>query len=801
MGTRRPAAAARPGIDQHMTGNPGLSILDAGLSGLEGPGQLLDAGNHAVWEQGLYPRWTRELELTRPVDAAPRSRLDSSQHAQLFYRINSLRMAGAILHIGAHPDDEESGMIAYMTHRLGVRTVYWSATRGEGGQNRRGAEKSDLLGIIRTWESIEARDVDGGEVLYGPFKDFGFSKSGEDTLQRWGRDDVVREIVRAIRMVQPLIVICRWNGEPRDGHGHHKAIGLVAAEAFEAAADPSRYRELEEQGLAAWQAKKLYRSVAGDWQPGESAEFGQIVEEYERAGHLRINTGEFDPVSGLTYQEQGVLSINRHLSQGMNFVPAQGAYYCYYRLDRSVASSGNNPQDLFDGLDPSLTGLADYPGGGSKTIRSALEKARRCAEAAAEVFRPQQPAEAGLELAQGLPILAALRDRLGIELLDVGATTALDAYITRIIHGFEAAVAACLGLSAECLVDRARPTPGSRVRAIVRVWNGGTQTTEVTQAELRAPSDWRVRTLDGSAVGHASAALFETAYEIELPRAASFSTPYWLRAPSTPYCYQWPNAGPSAQPLDPPLLTAMLVLQIGPHRVRLHVPAVYRSGFMGGFRELPVSVLPSMAVSPRQSRELFPVQPTDTRVRFDVTIRCIEEDGATGTVMLAAPERWVVEPAQFDVKFSHSGESRVLRFNVTIPANPKPGVYELCYQHAGQIAAVEFEPVRMGAHGNTGLIDETNCTTELFCTRPATVRFHLIDAEFVRTLRYAYVSGLKEEVVSSLAGFGLGIVMLTDEDLAFGDLKSFQAIVVGPNAYNSRPSLREHSVRLNEYVA
>src|SRR6185503_11894731 len=98
----------------------------------------------------------------------------------------------------------------------------------------------EALGIVRTWESLEAREIDGGEVLYGPFYDFGFSKSGDDTLERWGRDEVVREIVRAIRMVQPLVVVCRWEGGPRDGHGHHQAIGLVAAEAFEAAGDSTR---------------------------------------------------------------------------------------------------------------------------------------------------------------------------------------------------------------------------------------------------------------------------------------------------------------------------------------------------------------------------------------------------------------------------------------------------------------------------------------------------------------------------------------------------------------------------------
>ena len=171
-----------------------------------------------------------------------------------------------MLHVAAHPDDEDAGIVAYLSRRPRARTVCWSATRGEGGQNRRGPERDEALGIVRTWESLDARTVDGGEALYGPFIDFGFCKRGEDALRRWGRDAVVGELVRAIRLAQPSVVLCRWSGARADGHGHHQAIGLVAEEAFAAAGDPERYPDL---GLPPWRPLKLYHSLAGDWQPGE----------------------------------------------------------------------------------------------------------------------------------------------------------------------------------------------------------------------------------------------------------------------------------------------------------------------------------------------------------------------------------------------------------------------------------------------------------------------------------------------------------------------------------------------------
>ncbi|MGW2587991.1 PIG-L family deacetylase [Streptomyces virginiae] len=176
--------------------------------------------------------------------------------------IRALGRACVVLHLGAHPDDEEGGMIALLSQRYAARAVYWSATRGEGGGNRRGPEQAEALGLVRTWESLEARAIDGGEVRYGPFYDFGFSKSGADSLRRWGRDAMVRELVRVIRTIQPQVVVSRWSGTELDGHGHHQAVGLAAREAYEAAADPGRFPEL---GLPSWRASKLYRSVAGDW--------------------------------------------------------------------------------------------------------------------------------------------------------------------------------------------------------------------------------------------------------------------------------------------------------------------------------------------------------------------------------------------------------------------------------------------------------------------------------------------------------------------------------------------------------
>ena len=732
---------------------------------------------------------------TIPVGAVNRVRT-----APLTYGLARLRMASAVLHLGAHPDDEEIGMLAYMSHRGGARVVYWSATRGEGGQNQRGPERGEALGIVRSWESLEARSIDGGEVLYGPFYDFGFSKSGEDTLERWGREDVVREIVRAIRLVQPLVVVSRWSGGGSDGHGHHKAIGLVAAEAFEAAADPARFPELIEFGLAPWQAQKLYRSVAGDWQPGEGGTFGTVIEEYERAGCVRINTGLLDPIAGKSYQEQAHQAINCHRSQGMGFVPEPGPYYYYFRLERSLVSAPGLEADFFDGLDPTILGLADYPGEASRPVREALTDVLAQLDEAIMVFRPQRPEPVAAMVLTALDRLRALRKLALSSITDPGNAAALDAYLARKAADFEAVAAACLGLRAECLLDRPRVAPGSKLGVTARLWIGGDATVSLRGVTLAAPAGWQAKRTGSSRSETGERTAVEEVFDLSVPADARITAPYWLRAPRTPYRYAWPELDECSEPFDPALVVATFDVAYGRQRFCIGVPAVYRSGFPGGSRELPLSVLPSIAVAPRSRQEMLPVSAEPFDLQLEVTLRSMDEDGSEATLELAVPAGWLVEPVKAIVSLALD-QSQLLRFKVTLPANCPAGQYGLRYRVDGdETSAVEIQPVRLAALGCTGPADASSCVAEAFQVQPASIEVRVIDAVFVPTLNYGYVQGAKEQILSGLARFGLDVRVLSDDELGFADLSTYQCIVVGPNAYNMRPALRENAERLLEYV-
>jgi hypothetical protein len=247
--------------------------------------------------------------------------------------------------------------------------------------------------------------------------------------------------------------------------------------------------------------------------------------------------------------------------------------------------------------------------------------------------------------------------------------------------------------------------------------------------------------------------------------------------------------------VDEPLIVAVAKVRVDGCLLELRSPAVERSGFSGGARALPVTVVPPIALVPRERRAILPVSEQATLLECDVLVQCIEPDGASGAVRLTAPEGWAVAPTAAGFAFARGGESETLVFRVTVPPGARPATYELRYD------GVELNPVRLGGPEAPGRVDERSCIAEANLVKPATVVVDLVDVEFVRTLRYGYVRGIEEGIPAALARFGLDLAELSDEDLTHTDLQSFDAIVVGPNAYNVRGEVRRQAQRLLDYVA
>src|SRR6059036_2914888 len=237
--------------------------------------------------------------------------------------LKRLDVVASVLHTGAHPDDENSALLAWLARGQGVRTAYLSATRGEGGVNLIGSELFEMLGVIRTEELMAARRLDHAEQFFTPNYEFGFSKSADDTYTKWNHDQILGDFVRVIRYFRPEIIISRFTGTPRDGHGHHQVAGLITQEAFKAAADPNRFPEYGKP----WQAKKLYLNVGGGpGGPGGGAPGAPGANDQPQTPPpgLEINTGEFDPALGRSYSEIATEGRSLHRSQAQGGAQERG---------------------------------------------------------------------------------------------------------------------------------------------------------------------------------------------------------------------------------------------------------------------------------------------------------------------------------------------------------------------------------------------------------------------------------------------------------------------------------------------
>src|SRR5271165_1261023 len=293
--------------------------------------------------------------------------------AGLKLMLRRLQTTGRLMQVVAHPDDEDGGMLTLETRGKGVDTLLMTLTRGEGGQNKLGSNLFDGLGVVRTLEVLAADRYYGVEQRFSRVADFGYSKTAEETFQKWqGHDVALADIVRVIRQFRPDVLVARFSGTERDGHGHHQASAILTKEAFRAAADPNRFPEQIKEGLLPWQAKKLYI--------GNVCSFGaQTCPDKDYT--IKLNTGEVDPLLGMSYVQFAVEGLKHQESQGLSGISIpSGPRYTFYRLVDSVlpptTDKDGHEQDFFDGIDLSLPGLAARLGDEEKKmpwLRSALQ--------------------------------------------------------------------------------------------------------------------------------------------------------------------------------------------------------------------------------------------------------------------------------------------------------------------------------------------------------------------------------------------------------------------------------------------
>lgn len=689
--------------------------------------------------------------------------------------LRKVGVSGRVLFVTAHPDDEMNGVLVRLARGLGLRTALLCVTRGEGGQNAIGPELFDALGVLRTGELMALHRYDGAEQYFGRAYEFGFSFSVEETYEKWGREDTLGDVVRVLRAFRPDVVLTL----PLHGEGggqHHQAVGRIALEAFRAAADPARFPAQVGEGLRPWQARKVYQGGVGG--------YGSVP-----GAPVRVATGVYDPVLGMTWQQLGSRARAMHRCQGMGQLvadpgPAEGVFTL---LDAEPPVAGAEA-DILDGVPTSLVGLARFAPG----LDADLAALQAGAVAARAAFEPAAPERAVPALAAGLAAVRAVADGLDARVADPLARHEVGERLREEQGDLEAALALAQGLLFDAQADDGLVTPGQEVGVRVSVFNGAGTPIEVEALDLDAPDGWVVGRREGEAGPLPGGQARRAAFAVVVSAAARPSQPFWRREKDRDR-HELLVPADETRPWSPPPLVARARCRVGGVETTLRAPVAWRYAgpLAGGERRHEVQVVPALSVRVSPEIAAVPLAAPRPPVEVHAFARSFAPGPAEAAVRLEAPAGWRVEPATAAVRFSYEGEEIGVRFRVVAPGALAPGTL-----------ALRAVAVRDGrAYGETVQAVEYDHVERRQLLRPAETRLLVLDVRTTPRASVGYVTGSGDAVADAIRQLGVPVTPLSADDLAFGDLGRFSTIVTGIRAYETRADLRSYHPRLVRWVA
>jgi LmbE family N-acetylglucosaminyl deacetylase len=668
---------------------------------------------------------------------------DLSGTPAIRYALEKLNVLGSVLLIGAHPDDENNGFLAYLSRGRKIRTGYLSLTRGEGGQNLIGNEQGKYLGVLRTQELLAARRVDGASQYFTRAIDFGFTKTVSETMEKWGHDKILSDVVWVIRRQQPDVVVLDFSGTPADGHGQHQVSAILGKEAYTAAADPNQFPE-QLKWVKPWQAKRLMQVLY--MPPGANGAMAKDA--------VSLPVGDYDAVLGKSYRELAVLSRNEHKSQGMVQMTTFGAQAT------TVIMVGGTPakQDLMDGIDTTWNRVA-----GGARVNEILARAQNDFDD----LHPEKTV-ASLLVARAIVVGLAKTD-------DLWAQWKLDE--------IDEAIALCAGLRTEAQADSFAYVPGAtadmKLTAISR------SHLPITLAGIHL-SGWKDS--DANVTDKPLAYNREETVDIKMtvPKDRAWSQPFWLRDPASGDIYDIKDQTLIGRADLIPEVTARFDFTVDGRPFSVTQPLHYR--YADPARDefvRPVIVEPPVSVElPAQNF----VVAIGTVKEISVVVRA-RIAGQTGELVFNAPPGWVAAPekAAFDLK--DAGATQEAKFRLMPPPNSGTGNFKVVASVANgpQVAAMVDTIDYWHIPAQTVL--ETSGGTM------AAVQMKVL------AKRVGYVMGSDDKMPEAIREMGCQVDLLGEQDLSTGDLSVYDAIVTGLRAYAVRADLRAAQQRMLRYVS
>ena len=663
--------------------------------------------------------------------------------ADIHEAIKKLQVLGSALYVAAHPDDENTRLISYLSNELRVETAYLSMTRGDGGQNLIGPEIRELLGVMRTNELLMARSIDGGNQLFTRANDFGYSKKPGETLEIWNKDEVTSDVVWAIRKWQPDVIINRFDHRgKRPNHGHHTASAMLSHEVFDKVGDKNYYPE-QLKYVDTWQPKRLFLNTSW-WFYGSREAFDKA----DKSNMISVDAGVYYPLKGKSNNEIAAESRSMHKCQGFGSVGTRGSEIEYLELLK-----GDMPKEgIFDGINTSWTRVK-----GGAPIGEILKKVD-------QNFKHENPAASIPQLVKAYQLIKALPDGHWKKIKQ---------------KEIETVIQTCTGLYAEAIANDYSLTPGDQVELTVELINRSDANMKLNSIEfipMNADSSFN-QTLENNK-------RLQFKKKVQLPNNINFTTPYWLTKQWELGMYTVEDQLLRGLPSTPREFIVKYNIEIEGEPMEVTKEVVYK-------RRDPVKAevyRPFEITPPIFANIESPVYVLGSDAPKSVKILLKSgKENVNGTVTLARPEGWRIEPEKINFSLSLKGEEQTVEFRLFPPLTQSEG-------YISPIATVDGEQYTKEAI----FIEYDHLPTQTVI-RNAQSKVVRIDLK-KEGENIGYIMGAGDAIPESLEQIGYNVTVLEDRDITADNLQRFDAVIMGIRAYNTKDRLKYHQSKLMDYV-
>lgn len=694
--------------------------------------------------QQLYKSSILLLLLSFQIGFAQRPTKPTS--VEIYHQIQKLNFLGSVLYVAAHPDDENTRLISYLSNDKKARTGYLSLTRGDGGQNLIGTELRELLGVIRTQELIEARKIDGGEQFFSRANDFGFSKNPTETLEIWDKNQVLSDVVWAIRKFQPDVIINRFDHRsPGTTHGHHTASAMLSLEAFDLVNDKSIYPE-QLKYVSTWQPKRVFFNTSW-WFYGSREKF----EKADKSTQTKLNIGTYYQSLGKSNQEIAALSRSCHQSQGFGNTGTRGEEDEY--LEFLKGEKLNDNTNLFEGIDTSWNRVQ-----GGKAIGDILL-------AVEKNFDFKNPSASIPELVKAYSLIQNLSDKHW------------KAVKTEEIKKI---IAACAGLYFEAVADVQEITPDSPLKIKLEVINRSSIPMKLTGIGAIPTYETKEKKI----IDLKNNVPFTETTSLNLNNTIDYTNAYWLNQVGTEGMYRVDEQEKIGLPDVIRQVTVGFWIEILGIEIPFDRKVVYKyNDDVKGEVYQPLDIVPLATSTIAEKVYIFNNDRSKT-----VTVKVkAGKDKIAGNVKLQLPENWSVSPVEIPFSLDRKGEEVLAVFNVS----PSREISEIEIKSIVTIDNQVFDKQKID-------INYPHIYKQMVL-KPAVAKAIRLKIK-TKNEKIAYIMGAGDEIPKSLQQMGYEVEILKPEAISAEKLSPFDVVITGIRAYNVVNALAYKQKTLLDFV-